>query len=116
WAPVYVTYGGSNRTQMIRIPGSGRIEHRAMDGAANPYLATAVLLAAGMDGIARELEPGPLNTDNLYETSLEVLAERKIGFLPTTLIEAVDALEQDEVVRASLDEEYAEIYIRVKRD
>jgi glutamine synthetase len=116
WAPVYITYGGSNRTQMIRIPGAGRIEHRAVDGAANPYLATAVQLAAGLDGIARQLDPGPRNDDNLYETSLEELHRRSIGFLPTTLSEALDALEEDEVVRGALGDEYAECYLRVKRD
>jgi glutamine synthetase len=116
WAPVYVTYGGSNRTQMIRIPGPGRIEHRAMDGAANPYLAFACLLAAGLDGVARNADPGPANMDNLYEVPLEELAKRKIGFLPTTLSEAVDALERDDVLKAALGEEYAQTYIQVKRD
>jgi glutamine synthetase len=116
WAPVYITYGGSNRTQMIRIPGPGRIEHRAADGAANPYLAAAVLLAAGLDGIARQLDPGPRNDDNLYTTPLEDLKRRNIGFLPTTLSEALDALEQDEIVRNALGEEYADYYIDVKRD
>jgi glutamine synthetase len=115
WAPVYVTYGGSNRTQMIRIPGPGRVEYRAMDGAANPYLASAVLLAAGLDGIARELDPGSGNSDNLYETSMQDLAARGIGLLPTTLSEALDALEQDDVVKSALGEEYADYYIQVKR-
>ena len=58
WAPVYVTYGRANRTQMIRIPGPGRIENRTVDGAANPYLACAVLLAAGLDGIENKIDPG----------------------------------------------------------
>jgi glutamine synthetase len=62
WAPVYVTYGGSNRTQMIRIPGPGRIENRIIDGAANPYLAATVLLAAGLDGVRNKIDPGPKNT------------------------------------------------------
>ncbi len=116
WAPVYITYGGSNRTQMIRIPGPGRLEVRVVDGAANPYLAAAVMLAAGMDGIARRLDPGTRNEDNLYETPLEELHRRKIDFLPTTLSEALDALEKNEVVRAALGEEYSDYYIRVKRD
>ncbi len=116
WAPVCITYGGSNRTQMIRIPGPGRIEHRAADGAANPYLASAVMLAAGLDGIARKLDPGPRNDENLYETPLDELKQRNIGLLPTTLSEALDALEQDEIVRAALGEEYADYYLRVKRD
>lgn len=116
WAPVYVTYGGSNRTQMIRIPGAGRIEHRAMDGAANPYLAFTVLLAAGLDGIARQLDPGSGNNDNLYELPEEALEERGIGVLPATLIEALDALEQDDVVRRALGETYADYYVQVKRE
>jgi glutamine synthetase len=116
WAPVYITYGGSNRTQMVRIPGAGRIEFRAADGAANPYLAAAVLLAAGLDGIARGLDPGPRNDDNLYEVPEDELQRRGIGFLPTTLSEAVDALEKDEVVRAALGEIYAADYVRGKRD
>jgi glutamine synthetase len=116
WAPVYITYGGSNRTQMIRIPGPGRIEHRAMDGAANPYLAFAVMLAAGLDGIARRLDPGPRNDDNLFDVPEADLQRRGIGFLPTTLSEALDALEQDSVVRGALGEVYADDYIRVKRE
>jgi glutamine synthetase len=115
WAPVYVTYGGSNRTQMIRIPAPGRIEVRSVDGAANPYLAPAVLLAAGLDGIERRLEPGTLNRDNLYDVSYEELTERGIGMLPTSLVEALDELEADPVVRGALGEEYAEYYLKVKR-
>jgi glutamine synthetase len=67
WAPVYVTYGGNNRTQMLRIPAPGRVENRIVDGAANPYLACAVVLAAGLDGIMRRLDPGRRNDQNLYE-------------------------------------------------
>lgn len=115
WAPVYVTYGGSNRTQMIRIPGPGRVEVRAVDGAANPYLAAAVMLAAGLDGIERRLDPGPRNDDNLYEVPEAELRERGIGCLPTTLPEALDELERDDVVRAALGEAYADYYVQVKR-
>ena len=116
WAPVYVTYGPSNRTQMIRIPGPGRIEVRVVDGAANPYLAPCALLAAGLDGIDRQMEPGPPNTANLYEASEEYLAERKIGFLPGTLAEALDAFAEDPVLREALGEEYAAYYLAVKRE
>ena len=70
WAPVYVTYGPANRTQMIRIPASGRIENRAVDGAANPYLACAAILAAGMDGIEHKIDPGAVNTENLYDLGI----------------------------------------------
>src|SRR5206468_8602560 len=99
WAPVYVTYGASNRTQMIRIPAPGRVENRVVDGAANPYLASAAILGAGLDGIENKTDPGVANTDNLYEAPEDELARRGINVLPTTLREALDCLEKDTVVR-----------------
>jgi len=116
WAPVYVTYGASNRTQMIRIPGPGRIENRAVDGAANPYLAGAAMLAAGLDGIEKKMDPGPTNSENLYEMSEQDLRRNKITFLPTTLREALDCFEEDEVVQQALGKEYAAYYAGVKRE
>jgi glutamine synthetase len=116
WAPVYVTYGGNNRTQMIRIPDAGRIENRTVDGAANPYLALTVLLAAGLDGIENKLDPGSRNDDNLYEVSAEELRRRGIELLPRSLKEAVDHLAEDEVVKNALGAEYADYYIRVKNE
>jgi glutamine synthetase len=116
WAPVYITYGGSNRTQMIRIPGPGRLENRIPDGAANPYLAMAALLAAGLDGIESKADPGERNNDNLYEVPEEELRRRGIDFLPTTLSEALDCLEEDGIVKTALGEEYAAYYLRVKRE
>ncbi len=116
WAPVFVTYGGSNRTQMIRIPDSGRIENRTVDGAANPYLAASVLLAAGLDGIENKIPAGKRNDRNLYEISPEELKEEGIELLPTTLSEALDALEQDPVLLTALGSPYAEYYLRVKRE
>ena len=115
WAPVYVTYGGNNRTQMIRIPGPGRIENRSGDGSANPYLAMSALLAAGLDGIEKKIDPGVRNDENLYELSEDDLRARGIEFLPTNLSEALDAFEVDEVVRGALGEIYAENYLQVKR-
>jgi glutamine synthetase len=116
WAPVYTTYGGSNRTQMIRLPGPGRIENRTVDGAANPYLACAAMLAAGLDGIEKKMDSGKRNDDNLYEIPEEELQRRGIGLLPTTLREALDCLEADRVVREALGREYAPYYIEVKRE
>ena len=116
WAPVYVTYGGSNRTQAVRIPAGGRIENRTVDGAANPYLACAAMLAAGLDGIENEIDPGERNDDNLYEVSEETLRERGIEFLPSSLLEAIDCLEQDSVIRGALGDAYADYYIGVKRE
>ena len=76
WAPAYATYGGNNRTQMLRVPEGGRVENRACDGAANPYLAMAVQLAAGLDGIDKGLDPGEPNVDNLYLLPAEEIQPR----------------------------------------
>ncbi len=116
WAPVYVTYGANNRTQMIRIPAEGRIENRLGDGAANPYLAATVLLAAGLNGIKNKIDPGEANEDNLYEISDLEMEFRGIYSLPSTLFEAVDFLEEDEIIRKSLGPEYADYFIEVKRE
>ena len=116
WAPVYVTYGANNRTQMIRIPAPGRIENRLGDGAANPYLAATVLLAAGLDGIENQIDPGVQNKDNLYEVPEDELQRRGIYSLPATLGEAADALEQDEVIKDALGTTYADYYVQVKRE
>ena len=68
WSPIVITHGANNRTQMLRLPG-GHVEDRTVDGSCNPYLAMAVILAAGLDGIENNLDPGPHNDDNLYELS-----------------------------------------------
>src|ERR1700730_7698725 len=114
WAPVYVTYGGANRTQMIRVPAPGRFEIRVVDGAANPYLAFAGIIAAGLEGIAQKIDPGPINHDNLYEVSDELLRERHIAVLPCTLAEALDAFAQDAVVQDAIGTSYATEYLKVK--
>lgn len=116
WAPVYITYGGNNRTLMLRIPGPGRIENRTIDGSCNPYLAAAVTLAAGLDGIKNQIDPGSPSQGNLYETPLEDLARDGIQFLPRTLPEALDALESDSVILDALGRDYAELFLRVKRN
>ncbi|MDE2887524.1 MAG: type III glutamate--ammonia ligase [Gemmatimonadota bacterium] len=116
WAPICITYGGSNRTQMIRIPDAGRIENRAIDGAANPYLTTAAMLAAGLDGIENRMEPGERNEGNLYEVPESELRARGIDLLPGTLAEAADHLSSDDVLREALGTEYADYYVQVKRE
>jgi len=73
WSPVWISYGYNNRTQMLRIPGPGRIEDRTIDGACNPYLASAVVLAAGLDGIENRIDPGEPNTENLYSIPYDEL-------------------------------------------
>lgn len=116
WAPVYITYGPSNRTQMIRLPGPGRIENRAVDGAANPYLAIAALLAAGLDGIENKMDPGAANTSNLYEVEERDLAERGIRVLPMSLREALGELEKDEILARALGTDFTSYYVKVKNE
>ena len=114
WAPAYIAYGDNNRTACVRVP-YGRIEFRLPDGAANPYLATAALAAAGLDGIDRKLDPGePLNI-NLYELTPEQISARGIGLLPQSLNAAIDALEADKVVQEGIGRDLAAEFIRLKR-
>ena len=119
WVPVYITYGGNNRTQMLRIPDGSRIEDRTPDGSCNPYLTTAATLAAGLDGIERDLHPGEANHDNLYEISEAELVKRDIGTLPASLPEAVGHLQEDDVLREAfgkvVDEDFVDYYARLKR-
>jgi glutamine synthetase len=114
WAPAYVAHGPNNRTAAIRTL-HGRFEWRVPDSAANPYLTTAALIAAGLDGVDRKLDPGPENHDDLYELSLAQLLERGIPLLPRSLGEALDALAADELIRAALGETLSEQFIRLKR-
>src|ERR1700686_5458603 len=114
WAPAYIAYGDNNRTACVRIP-HGRLEFRLPDGAANPYLATAALAAAGLDGIDRKLDPGePLNI-NLYDLSPEEIKVRGIGLLPQSLSAAIDALAADKVVQQGIGLELADEFMRLKR-
>ncbi len=114
WAPAYIAYGNNNRTACVRIP-YGRIEMRLPDGSMNPYLASAAIAAAGLDGIDRQLNPGdPLNL-NLYELTEAQIRERGIKLLPQSLKEAIDALEADEVVKQGLGPDLAQEFIQLKR-
>jgi len=119
WAPVYITYGKSNRTQMIRVPAPGRFEDRTVDGATNPYLTATVILAAGLDGIENKLDPGEPNLSNMYEVPEPELKRRKIDVLPSNLLDATRHLEKDEVLRDALgraiDEDYVDYFVRVKQ-
>jgi glutamine synthetase len=101
WAPASVSHGPNNRTALVRtLPG--RFEWRLPDAAANPYLATAGLIAAGLDGLERRLDPGPACDDDLFEASAQALHERGIVPLPQSLGEAAAALEADAVLCEAL--------------
>jgi glutamine synthetase len=98
----------------VRIPG-GRLELRLPDSGCNPYLVSAAIVAAGLDGIDRKLDPGAPNNDNLYEYTAEQLKKARIGLLPQNLLEAIDALQGDAVVCAALGETLAQEFITLKR-
>jgi glutamine synthetase len=113
WAPAYISYGDNNRSSLVRIP-KGRLELRLPDGACNPYLATAAVIAAGLDGIDNDLDPGDPQNSNLYLLSKSELKERGIGILPQDLNAAVTALEQDELIRGALGP-LADTFIELKQ-
>jgi len=115
WAPVFNSYGSNNRTNSVRVPsGGGRCESRNADGAVNPYLAAALVLAAGLEGIREGLDPGNPNEDNLYDISEAERAKRGIEFLPQTLQEAVAAFAADPLVEQALGKELKDEFIRYK--
>ncbi len=120
WAPAYAAFGGNNRTQMIRVPEPDRLEVRIGDGAANPYLMFAAMLACGLDGIDQAMDPGEPNTANLFTLPAEEVARRGITTLPRTLLHAADALAKDDVLGAGLgmtaEGPYRDYFVKVKQD
>ncbi len=117
-APVYVSWARINRSALIRVPRastseSTRLELRCPDPCCNPYLAFAVMLAAGLDGVRRELPAPEATEENLYQ--LDQVRRAALGVLPGSLNQALDALEKDEVVCAALGPHIAERFISAKR-
>ena len=116
WAPVFNSFGTNNRTNSVRVPmGGGRCESRNADSACNPYLAGALVLAAGLEGIREELDPGPPQSDNLYEFSDAELAARGVQPLPKTLAEAVAAFAEDPFVEQTLGRALRDEFIATKQ-
>lgn len=114
WAPVFIAYGDNNRTAMVRIP-YGRLEIRTGDGAMNPYLATAAIIAAGLDGIDRKIDPGAARNCNFYELSMAEVAAMGVSILPQSLTEAIDALEADTLFADALGADFIDEFITLKR-
>ena len=120
-APVHVTWARRNRSALVRVPvaddeRSLRVEYRSPDPACNPYLAFAVMVAAGLDGVARELEPPREVSENLRGMSVEERRALGIDSLPATLLEAVQLLERSELAAETLGEHVFEWFIRNKRE
>jgi glutamine synthetase len=111
WSPNTVTYGGNNRTHMIRIPDAGRFEFRLADGSANPYLLQAGLLAAGLDGIAHRTAPGKRLDIDMYAAGHTVSDARH---LPLNLLDALRAFAADTTLREALGTPFADAYVKLK--
>lgn len=118
-APVYVAWSGRNRSPLIRVPESRglstRLELRSVDPAANPYLAMAVLLEAGLDGITRELTPPPAVDRNIYIMNEEERAKALIKDLPSTLHNAIKELRVDPVMVNALGQHIFSNFVEAKR-
>ena len=114
WAPAVVAHGPNNRTALLRtLPD--RFEWRLPDASANPYLASAAMIEAGLDGLARGLDPGPAQTDDLFEMEPIALKARGLSLLPQSLGTALDALQADPVVAGALGPALAAEFVRLKR-
>lgn len=117
WAPVWAAYGDNNRSCMLRLPKNRPcVENRAVDSAANPYLAAAFLLAAGLEGVTEKLDPGDPVEDLTYDWAKsgpsggDIQATR----LPRTLLEAIEAFDVDPLTRAVFPEQFVSAYVAMK--
>ena len=113
WSPNTVTYTGNNRTHMIRIPDTDRIEVRLADGAANPYLLQAVLIGAGLWGVANKTVPGKRLDIDMYSEGHKIKSAPK---LPLNLLDALRKFQQNKIIRDILGAEFADSYYKLKMD
>ena len=113
WSPNTITYTGNNRTHMVRIPEEGRFEFRLADGAANPYLLQAGVLAAGLDGIAHARDPGKRLDINMYTHGHLVEGAKK---LPLNLLDALRALEASPIYGKAFGTEFVNAYVKLRTD
>jgi glutamine synthetase type III len=112
WAPNTVTWTGNNRTHMVRVPGPGRFELRLPDGAANPYLMQAVIIAAGLDGIRSKADPGARSDIDMYKDGHTVSNGAK---LPLNLLDALREYDKDTSLKAAMGEEFSAAFLRLKQ-
>ena len=111
WSPNTISYGGNNRTHMIRIPDFDRFELRLADGAANPYLLPAAIVAAGLNGIENKIDPGDRAENNNYTNPLPADKSKQ---LPANLLDALRSLENSKVFKESLGESFVASYLKLK--
>ena len=112
WAPNSVTFGGNNRTHMVRIPDVGRFELRLMDGAANPHLMQAGVLAAGLDGVENNRDPGKRQDINMYTEGHKAKGAK---LLPLNLLDAIRLTQKSKVLRAQLGDETIDSFTKLKK-
>ena len=113
WAPNTVTWTGNNRTHMVRVPGPGRFELRLPDGAANPYLLQSVIIAAGLDGLRTNADPGKRYDIDMYAEGHKVRGATK---LPLNLLDALRSFDKDKNLKAALGEEFSSAYLKLKQN
>jgi glutamate---methylamine ligase len=111
WAPNTITYGGNNRTHMVRIPEANRLEFRLADGAMNPYLAPAALLACGLQGVKDKVDPGKRLDIDMYADGHKVKGAKK---LPLNLLDAIRLTDKNAFVREALGNELIDAYVKLK--
>ena len=111
WSPNAISYSGNNRTHMVRIPDPGRFELRLMDGASNPYLLQAGVLAAGLDGNSNDRDPGQRLDINMYTEGHKL---RRIRRLPLNLLDAVRLFDKSKVLREAFGDELVSSYVKLK--
>ncbi|MCB2127569.1 MAG: type III glutamate--ammonia ligase [Rhodobacteraceae bacterium] len=111
WAPNSVTWTGNNRTHMVRVPGPGRFELRLPDGAANPYLMQAVILAAGLDGVRSKADPGRRHDIDMYQMGHTVKNAPK---LPLNLLDALRDYDKDKTLKSMMGDEFSAAYLKLK--
>lgn len=111
WAPNSVTWTGNNRTHMVRVPGPGRFELRLPDGAVNPYLLQAVIIAAGLDGVRTKADPGPRHDIDMYQEGHKITDAPK---LPLNLLDALRTFDKDAELKDMLGNEFSNAFIKLK--
>ncbi len=111
WAPNTVTWSGDNRTHLVRVPGKGRIELRLPDGAANPYLMQAVIVAAGLDGVRTKADPGKRLDIDMYQDGHKIKNAPK---LPLNLLDALRAYDKDTTLKSIMGNDFSDAYMKTK--
>jgi glutamine synthetase len=111
WAPNTATWSGNNRTHMVRVPAPGRFELRLPDGAANPYLLQAVIIAAGVDGIMNKTDPGKRLDIDMYTEGYKV---KNATQLPLNLLDALRAFDSNTILKESLGNDFSKSYLSLK--